>query len=226
MLNFVSGSILAYLLTTDRLGVIAPGGQLITSRPLPADTHMPNFTHLTGTSNRIVGFTLIAAALGFAYWFLLGRTRFGFDLRASGLNASAAVASGVNAKRMIVMTMVISGGVAGLVGLPDLMGHDYVVYTTIGGLGFTGIAVALLGRNHPVGIAFAALLWAFLDESRFALDLQDIPKETIVIMQGVTVLVVVVAYELAARISRRQQQRIVGQATGETQATPAPVGGA
>ena len=222
MLNFLAGSIFAYLLTTDRLGVMAPGGQFITSATLPPDTRMPNFVHLTGTSSRIVGFTVIAAAVGVGYWFLLGRTRFGFDLRATGMNPFAAVASGVDAKKMIIATMLLSGGVAGLVGLPDLMGRDYVVHNSLGGLGFTGIAIALLGRNHPVGIALAALLWAFLDQSRFALDLLSIPKETIVIMQGVTVLVVVVAYEVASRISRRQQQRSVGRATGEIQ----PAGGA
>jgi general nucleoside transport system permease protein len=225
MLNFVGGSIFAYLLTADHLGVMAPGGQFVTTAVLPADTRMPNFTHLTGTSARIIGFTVIAAAIGGVYWFLLNRTRFGFDLRAAGMNPFAAVASGVDARKMIIATMLLSGGVAGLVGLPDLMGRDYVVHTSLGGLGFVGIAIALLGRNHPVGIALAALLWAFLDQSRFALDLEGIPKETIVIMQGVTVLIVVVAYELAARISRRQQQRSVGRATGELEPATSAVGG-
>jgi simple sugar transport system permease protein len=116
---------------------------------------------------------------------------------------------------MVISTMLISGAVAGLVGLPELLGREFAVTTSVGGLGFTGIAIALLGRNHPIGIVFAALLWAFLDRTKIILDLEDIPQETIVIMQGVTVLAVVVAYELAARISRRQQQRSVGVATGE-----------
>jgi simple sugar transport system permease protein len=218
MLNFVGGSIFAYLIT-NHVGVIDPGGQLITSKPLPADAHMPGLPHLTGTSAQVLGFIVVAAGVGVAYWLLLGRTRFGFDLRAAGRNPFAAVVSGVDAKRMVIITMMLSGGVAGLVALPELLGRDYVVNTSLGGLGFTGIAIALLGRNHPVGIAFAALLWAFLDQSRFALDLESIPKETIVIMQGVTVLVVVVAYEVAARITRRQEQRSVGRATGEIGAT-------
>ena len=102
-----------------------------------------------------------------------------------------------------------------MVGLPELLGREYAVTTSVGGLGFTGIAIALLGRNNPIGIAFAALLWAFLDRTKIILDLEDIPQETIVIMQGVTVLAVVIAYELAARVTRRQQQRSVGVATGE-----------
>jgi simple sugar transport system permease protein len=153
--------------------------------------------------------------LGVLYWLLVGRTRFGFDLRAAGMNPTAAVASGVNAKRMIIVTMLISGGIAGLVAMPDYLGHDYVIYSSLGGLGFTGIAIALLGRNHPAGIALASLLWAFLDQTRFALDLKSIPKETIVIMQGITVIVVVIAYEIAGRISRRAQQRSVGKVTSE-----------
>jgi simple sugar transport system permease protein len=215
MLNFVGGSIFAFLLTEDYLGVKQPGSENVTTPILPADTWMPSFP-FPNTNQRVFGFIVIAVLVGFGYWFLLGRTRFGFDLRASGMNPTAAVASGVDAKKMIIATMLISGAVAGLVGLPGLLGRDHAVTTSVAGFGFTGIAIALLGRNHPVGIAFAALLWAFLDRTRIILDLEQIPQETIVIMQSVTVLAVVVMGELAARFSRRQQQRSVGRATGET----------
>jgi general nucleoside transport system permease protein len=217
MLNFAAGSLFAYLLTTDRLAVQPPGSQNVSTPLLPASVRMPGFPPIPGTSAPVFGFIVIAAVVGVGYWFLLGRTRFGYDLRATGHSPAAAVASGVNAKRMVISTMLISGGVAGLVGLPELLGREYAVTTSVGGLGFTGIAIALLGRNHPIGIVFAALLWAFLDRTKIILDLEDIPQETIVIMQGVTVLAVVVAYELAARVSRRQQQRSVGAATGEAE---------
>jgi len=215
MLNFIGGAIFAYLLTTDRLGVKAPGGEIVSTPILPSDSWLNGFVLFPGTSNRVFDFIFVAIAMGIAYWFLLGRTRFGFDLRASGMNPSAAVASGVNAKRMVITTMLLSGGVAGLVALPEVLGRDHAVTTSVPALGFTGIAIALLGRNSPIGIALASLLWAFLDVSNLPLDLLDIPKEIVTIMQGVTVLAVVVAYELAARISRRQQQRRVGVATGE-----------
>ena len=218
MLNFAAGSLFAYLLTTDRLAVQPPGSQNVSTPLLPSDVRMPGFPPIPGTSAPVFGFIVIAGLVGVGYWFLLGRTRFGYDLRATGLSPAAAVASGVSAKRMVIMTMLISGGVAGLVGLPELLGREFAVTTSVGGLGFTGIAIALLGRNNPVGIVFAALLWAFLDRTKIILDLEDIPQETIVIMQGVTVLAVVVAYELAARVSRRQQQRSVGVATGEAAA--------
>ena len=215
MLNFIGGALFAYLLTTDRLAVQPPGSQNVTTRLLPENTRVPGIPLFPDTPSEVFGFIVVAALVGVAYWFLLGRTRFGFDLRATGMNPSAAVASGVNAKKMVISTMLISGAVAGLVGMPELLGREYAVTTSVGGLGFTGIAIALLGRNNPVGIVFAALLWAFLDRTKIILDLEGIPQETITIMQGVVVLAVVVAYELAARISRRQQQRSVGAATGE-----------
>jgi simple sugar transport system permease protein len=215
MLNFIGGAIFAYLLTTERLGVKAPGGEIVSTPILPEDSWLNGFQLFPNTANRVFDFIFVAIALGVAYWFLLGRTRFGFDLRATGMNPSAAVASGVNAKRMVIATMLLSGGVAGLVALPEVIGRDHAVTTSVPALGFTGIAIALLGRNNPIGIALASLLWAFLDVSNLPLDLLDIPKEIVAIMQGVTLLAVVVAYELAARISRRQQQRRVGMATGE-----------
>jgi ABC-type uncharacterized transport system permease subunit len=155
----------------------------------------------------------VAAALGIGYWFLLGRTRFGFELRASGESATAAATGGVNARRTIVVALLLSGAVAGLVGLPELLGRDHA-YTLSSpqGYGFTGIAIALLGRNHPVGIALGALLWAFLDKSAVALDVVGIPREIVLIMQGLIVLSVVVAYEVVRRVERRAEQRRVAAA--------------
>jgi simple sugar transport system permease protein len=168
-----------------------------------------------GTAHKVYGFLLIAVAVGIGYWLLVKRTRFGFDLRAAGANPSAAVASGVSVRKMIVVSMLISGGVAGLVGLPLLLGETHQFTTDFPtGIGFTGIAIALLGRNHPVGIAFAALFWSFLDRSAQILDLDGIPREIVVIMQGVSVLAVVVAYEVVGRARRQAEQRRVGKQLG------------
>ena len=115
---------------------------------------------------------------------------------------------------MIVITLLLSGATAGLVGMPALLGdsHSYSSITFQTGLGFTGIAIALLGRNNPVGIAFASLLWAFLDQSAQILDINNIPKEIVQITQGVVVLSVVIAYELVRRAALVRQQRNVGKA--------------
>jgi len=212
MLNAIAGGIVAFLNTTDQWGIRPKGSNAVSTRLLPEDTWLPNLPMISGTEAGIYSFTIVAVVVGFGYWFLLERTRFGFDLRATGHNPSAAQASGVSAKRMIVMTMAISGALAGLVGLPQLFGETHAYTDSVGGVGFTGIAIALLGRSRPVGMALGAVLWAFLDRSSLILDLADIPKEIVVIMQGSTVLAVVVAYELAARLTRRVQVRRVGTA--------------
>ncbi|MDG6109388.1 ABC transporter permease [Dactylosporangium aurantiacum] len=218
MLNAIGGLVVTWLLN-DHWGVTEPGAQIKTTGILPESSWMPGLPIISGTDQKVLGFFAIAVFLGAAYWFVINRTRFGFDLRATGYNPFAAVASGVNAKRMVITAMLISGAVAGLVNLPRMLGESHTYTEGFGGIGFTGIAVALLGRNHPIGMALGAILWGFLASSQIILDLDGIPKEIILIMQGVTVLSVVIAYELAARIGRRAQQRRVGVAT----AAPAPV---
>ncbi|MFC4999178.1 ABC transporter permease [Dactylosporangium cerinum] len=212
MLNAIGGLVVTWLLN-DHWGVTEPGAQIKTTGILPENSWMPGLPIISGTDQKVLGFFAVAVFLGAAYWFVINRTRFGFDLRATGYNPFAAVASGVNAKRMVITAMLISGAVAGLVNLPRMLGESHTYTEGFGGIGFTGIAVALLGRNHPIGMALGAILWGFLASSQIILDLDGIPKEIILIMQGVTVLSVVIAYELAARIGRRAQQRRVGVAT-------------
>ena len=215
MLNTIGGGIVAYLLNPSRLGV-RQGSQQIQTKTLPDSGWIPGIPLPGGD---VYGFVVVAVLCGVGYWVLLNRTRFGYDLRAAGSSETAAVASGVNVRRMVVSTMVLSGAVAGLVGLPNLLGEGHSYSQDFpAGYGFTGIAIALLGRNHPIGIGFGALLWSFLEESSQILDLQGVPKEIVTIMQGVTVLSVVIAYELVRRFRLVQQQRRVG---GDTPAGPA-----
>jgi ABC-type uncharacterized transport system permease subunit len=103
--------------------------------------------------------------------------------------------------------------VAGLIGLPDLLGNTHA-YTTefTSQLGFLGIAVALLGRNNPLGIAFAALLFAFLDRSLVPLQIAHYPSSVVTIIQGTIVLAVVIANEIARRLARRAAQQGTAQA--------------
>jgi general nucleoside transport system permease protein len=161
------------------------------NRPLSwLGIHLP-----PGLRNSLFGFVLIAVLLGVAYHLVLNRTRFGFDLRASGANPSAAKASGVNPGRMIITTMLISGGVAGLVGMPDLLGNTHFYDEAFPAeRGFDGIAVALLGQNHPVGVAVAAILFGFLDRSSGALQLVHIAPEVVAIMKGTIMLSAVISF--------------------------------
>jgi ABC-type uncharacterized transport system permease subunit len=226
MLNFIATGIVAYLLAPDRLAEPIAGSNNIGTAPIPESGRIPGLSLIPGSSNEVYGFIILAAFVGAAYWFTLSRTRFGFDLRATGANQAAAVASGVNVKKMVVTTMLLSGAVAGLVGMPQLLGASYTYSLDFpAGLGFTGIAIALLGRNSPIGIAFAALLWGFLENSAQILDLEGIPKEIVQIMQGVIVLSVVIAYELVRRWQVRRVASNVGKQLGTAdESSPATTG--
>jgi simple sugar transport system permease protein len=225
MLNFIATGVVAYLLTPGRLAVSVQGSNNIGTKPIPASGQVPGISLIPGTTQQVYGLLLLAVVMGVAYWFLLGRTRFGFDLRATGHSEPAAVASGVDVKRMVLVSMLLSGAVAGLVGMPQLLGASYTYSLDFpAGLGFTGIAIALLGRNNPIGIAFGALLWAFLDTSRQILDLGGVSKEIVTIMQGVIVLAVVIAYELVRRYGLAQQQREVGRRLAAEESAAAAAG--
>jgi simple sugar transport system permease protein len=239
MLNFIATSLAGYLLANHFLDRADETLNLQTEKIDPSGW-FPDLYHFAAVESdnpllaepiftpgpTINSIVLVGAAVGLAYYLLIWRTRFGYDLRASGLNPLAAQASGVNAKSMVVKGMLLSGAVAGLVGMPTLLGfsHNYGLdFST--GLGFSGITVALLGRNNPIGIALGALLLGFLDRSAQALDLEGIPKEIVVIMEGVIVLSVVVAYELAQRLIERQEMRLVGEETADSPDSPGPVPG-
>jgi simple sugar transport system permease protein len=218
MLNFIASGVIAFLLNPSRLAAKVAGGNNIGTKPISSSGRMPGISY-PGSELKLYSFVLVAALAGFAFWYMINRTRFGFDLRATGLSQSAAVASGVDAKRMVVIAMCMSGAIAGLVGMPQLLGGSYsysLDFPT--GIGFTGIGIALLGRNSPVGIAFASLLWAFLDQSSQILDFNDIPKEIVAITQAAVLLSVVVVYEIVNRVGKRIDQRHVAAQLGEVPA--------
>ncbi|MCY7342409.1 MAG: ABC transporter permease [Pseudonocardia sp.] len=216
MLNFIATGLIAFLIRRDTFGLLQ--GNNISTAPIPESGRFPGISF--GSSGTIFGMVFVAALLGVGYWYMLGRTRFGFELRASGESPTAATAGGVDARRMVIIALLLSGAVAGLVGIPELVGRDFAyTLTSPQGYGFTGIAVALLGRNHPVGIALGALLWAFLDKSALALDNVGVPREIVLIMQGSVVLSVVVAYEIVRRYELAAEQRRV---SAQLRAVPVP----
>lgn len=209
MLNAIATAVIGYLIQPEQLGQLDKAGTLVSTKPLPEGSWF--FAFDTGAAGEVWGFVLIAILVGVLYWFTLGRTRFGFDLRAVGQSESAAAASGVNVKRMIVTSMVLSGAVAGLVGMPTLLNDSHQFANDFPlGIGFTGIAIALLGRNHPIGIALGALLWGFLERTTSHLELQGYDKEILGVIQGVIVLCVVIAYEVVRRYGLKRQQQRVG----------------
>lgn len=222
MLNAIATSVVAFLLTKARDDSAGAGSNVANTTPLPQDTWLGGLYLIPGTKTQIYGFFVVAVVTGLLYWFVLGRTRFGFDLRTAGLSETAAVASGVDARRMVMSTMILSGAVAGLIGLPLLFGQDHSYGTNFqAGIGFAGIGIALLGRNHPIGMALAALLWSYLDQQGNGLQIKaGVSSELVFIIQGVIVLAVVIAYEIVRRANVRLEQAKVARDLA-TQGAPA-----
>jgi len=207
----------AYLLR--KAAVREEGSNVIATKEIPENGWVPAIKISDGPPVvEIYGFVVIAVVVGLLYWFVLNKTRFGFDLRATGRSTTAAVASGVSVNKMIVAAMMLSGAVAGLVGLPILLGSAHSYGSTFqSGLGFAGIAIALLGRNNAVGIGVGALLFAYLDEQSNPLQiLVGVSPDIVAITQGVIVLTVVISYELVRRYAVRLEQREVARALAAT----------
>jgi ABC-type uncharacterized transport system permease subunit len=192
---------------------------------IPPSGRFPNLNGVVeGLSREITrgrelwGFLLVAILVGVLFHLFLSRTRAGYDLRITGLNPFAAEASGVHPSSTVVRAMLLSGAVAGLIGLPEILGdaHKYDLSFTQG-LGFAGIAVALIGRNHAAGVGIAAILFGWLDSAAPILDVVgDTPREIVSILQGVVVLSAVVAFEVVSRIRRAAEARDAAEATHPT----------
>jgi simple sugar transport system permease protein len=222
MLNYIATYFVAYMLKSAAVKV--EGSNATSTQILAEDSRVPgiNLQALLGTGREVYGLIFLSIIVGILFWFVLSKTRFGFDLRATGRSETAAIASGVNVKRMVVTSMVLSGAIAGLVGMPLLFGQDYGYGDTVqAGLGFAGMSVALLGRNHPVGMAFAAILWGYLNQLSNGLQISaGVSDKLVLIIQGIIVLSVVIAYEVVRRAGLRMEQRRVAR---ELAAKPAPV---
>lgn len=214
MLNAIAISgLIAYLVRVWQAGEVTTTGGRAGTEPIAESGLLPTmnrwvevFTREIGQGKELTGVFLIAIVIGVGYHLLLNRTVFGYDLRASGANPFAAHAGGIPPKRMVVASMVLSGAVGGLVAMPQLMDVGFFPSNPIKGLGFAGIAIALLGRNNPMGIAFAALIFAFLDISSGILQITGAAsREIVVIMQAVIILTAVIAYEVVSRLREREE---------------------
>ncbi len=195
MLNYVALSVIQWLFE-NFFRDSGESGLNVKTDLIPPSGRVPDIV-----DDRLGGMFLVALLVVFLYWVLVFKSRFGFRLRSSGLNPGAARTSGIDANKMIVVSLLISGGIAGLVAMQSVVGEIYAYGPTATPtqLGFLGIAVALLGRHHPIGIVSAALLFGFLDSTSAQLQLADIPSSIVKLIQAITVLTVVIINEATIR---------------------------
>jgi general nucleoside transport system permease protein len=156
-------------------------------------------------------------------WFLIRRTRLGYEARAVGSSPGSARAGGVSIGSIQLRLFLISGALAGLVGMQQILAdRGYLPQNYVVALGFTGIAVAFLGQNNPIGIIFAAILWGIMSRGEVALQIEsEVPREFIIILQGILILSVVITYQVAKRrLAARQLQR--AGAAGELEDSAGP----
>lgn len=149
----------------------------------------------------------LALFAAFLAYLILWKTRQGYELRAVGLNPQAAEYGGINVARNTVIAMAISGALAGLAGTEQILGlHQRFIVRFSADLGFMGVAVALLGKNHPVGVIFAAILFGALQTGSAAMDrLTSVPRELITIIQALIIFFVAAEY-LIRRMLRMKEE--------------------
>jgi simple sugar transport system permease protein len=134
---------------------------------------------------------LLALACAYGCWLLIWRTRLGYGIRAVGANPTAAIYGGISPARVVIITTLLSGALAGGMAANVILGEEHrLILEYTAGFGFVGIAVALMGRAHPVGIILAAILFGMLYQggAELAFDKPKISRDMIVVIQGLVVL--------------------------------------
>jgi len=194
MFNFIASSIMVYLLVNV---LIKPGQMSPESRVFDEAAWLPFMHEFLGWFGLQVTRTPLNLSLFFALlccllvWIYIWRTRWGYELRTAGHSEDAALYAGIRPKAVIISAMCLSGALAGFVAVNEIMGvHHRLLLNFTAGYGFTGIAVSLMGRNHPVGIIMASLLFGVLYQggAELAFEIPKITREMVVAIQGLIIL--------------------------------------
>lgn len=194
MFNFIASALVVGLL----VGVLkVPGAMAPETRNFAEGTFLPTMQDMLGAIGIAVSKTpmnltsFLALIAAFLTWMLIWRTRLGYEMRALGHSEPAAVYAGIDPVRITIIAMMLSGAMAGMMALNVVMGFQHrLVLDYVGGAGFVGIAVSLMGRSHPVGVVLAAILFGILYQggAELAFDMPSISREMIVVIQALVIL--------------------------------------
>ena len=193
MMNMIAWSLVNYL-------VVGPfhreGTQILETDFIPDAARIPRahdiISWIPETIPLNFGF-IVALFMCLVTYLVLWKTKWGYEIRAVGISGSVSTYAGISVKKNMVLAMFIAGGFAGMVAIHEVMGYRYTYHDNFSqGVGFIGIAVALLGRNHPAGVVVAALLFGALNRGSLFLDLNfdSLSKDLAMVLQGVIVLFV------------------------------------
>lgn len=193
MLNFIAVALVSYF---TQYHYKVPGDPIMQTATIGEGAHIARLgKFVPGFPERIplnLAFLLALLCCLLVYLFLW-RTKWGYEIRATGSNPFAAEYGGISIRKQIVLAMAVSGALAGMVGINEVLGYRYRYYDGFSdNYGFTGIAVALLGRNHPVGVILAALLFAALQHGGIYVDgfSEHVTKDIVQVLQGIIILFV------------------------------------
>lgn len=194
MFNFIASSLMVYLLVNV---IKQPGNMSPQTRLFTEGGQLPKLGWLMRIFGLDIGAApfnvsfLISLVAAVAVWLLIWRTRFGYELRTMGTNATAAAYAGIPYVKMVLLTMILSGGLSGMMALNPVMGDMQKLQVDFtAGAGFVGIAVALMGRSHPIGIIIASILFGILYQggAELAFWVPNISREMIILIQGLVIL--------------------------------------
>jgi simple sugar transport system permease protein len=194
MFNFIAAALLSYLLVNT---LKEPGNMTPESRAFAESAKVPGvhealaWIGIAWPRTPLNLTVLLAIAAAVLTWLALWKSRGGYALRAVGFAPEASLYAGIQPKRLIVLSMAASGALAGLVGVNEIAGvHGRLLPDFVAGAGFAGIAVSLIGRNHPVGIVLAAVLFGALYQggSELAFEINGFSRDMVFMLQGLIVL--------------------------------------
>ena len=194
MFNFIASSLMVYLINYwfRPIGKMAVESREVTGAYILSFREIARqFFDVKYPASPLNLTVFLAFFVAWVVWYFLWRTKLGYEIRAVGLNQDAAIYAGIKPQRIIMIAMAVSGGLAGLVAVNEVLGAQHrLLLEYVQGAGFVGIAVALMGRNHPIGIVLSAMLFGLLYQGGTELSFakQHINRDMVVVIQGLIIL--------------------------------------